>query len=56
MSSLNVTGILNSVTAAAAVTMNDDVKVPSRIVVKKISAQTSLEARRKEDMEIRRKK
>ena len=44
-------GILNSVAAPI-----EDVKVPSRIVVKKISAQMSMEAHRKEDMEIRRKK
>ena len=34
----------------------DDAKVPSRVAVKKISSQVSLEARRKEDMEVRRKK
>jgi len=34
----------------------DDAKILSRLVVKKISAQTSQEAKRKEDMQIRRKK
>lgn len=34
----------------------DDAKILSRLVVKKLSAQTSQEAKRKEDMQIRRKK
>lgn len=34
----------------------DDAKVPSRVTVKKLSAQVSLEAKRKEEMEVRRKK
>jgi len=34
----------------------DDAKVPSRLAVKKHSAQVSLEAKRKEEMEVRRKK
>jgi len=34
----------------------DDAKVPSRVAVKKLSAQVSLEAKRKEEMEVRRKK
>ena len=34
----------------------DETKVPSRLAVKKVSAQTNLEAKRKEDMEARRKR
>ena len=34
----------------------DDAKVPSRVAVKKLSAQVSLEAKRKEEMEVRRRK
>jgi hypothetical protein len=34
----------------------DDAKVPSRVTVKKLSSQVSLEAKRKEEMEVRRKK
>jgi hypothetical protein len=41
---------------AAAAAMMDDAKVPSRLAVKKLSSQVSIEARRREEMEVRRKK
>ncbi len=41
---------------AGAAAMMDDAKVPSRVAVKKLSAQVSIEARRREEMEVRRKK
>ena len=42
--------------SAGAGAMLDDAKVPSRLAVKKLSSQVSIEARRKEEMEVRRKK
>jgi hypothetical protein len=49
-------GVADTGAAANVPPPVDDAKILSRLVVKKLSAQTSQEAKRKEDMQIRRKK